>query len=106
MILKQLRAIFSLIYFLLFFSCQSAEQENVVPNVLMISIDDLNDWVGILKANPDVKTPNIDRLGQGGIIVYQCSLSGAYLRPFTCICALRTKTLFNRYIWSDQRPQS
>ena len=59
MILKQLRAIFSLIYFLLFFSCQSAEQENVVPNVLMISIDDLNDWVGILKANPDVKTqPN------------------------------------------------
>lgn len=32
------------------------------PNVLMIAIDDLNDWVGFLGGHPQVKTPNMDRL--------------------------------------------
>ena len=32
------------------------------PNVLMIPVDDLNDWVGFLQGHPDVKTPNMDRL--------------------------------------------
>ena len=68
MFLKQLSSVFSLGFFLLFFSCQSAEQENNAPNVLMISIDDLNDWIGVLKANPNVKTPNIDRLAKEGLL--------------------------------------
>lgn len=38
------------------------------PNVLFISIDDLNDWVGCLGGHPDVKTPNIDRLGARGVV--------------------------------------
>ncbi len=32
------------------------------PNVLMIAVDDLNDWVGYLGGHPDVKTPHLDRL--------------------------------------------
>jgi len=36
------------------------------PNVLMICIDDLNDWVGCLGGHPDVKTPNIDSLAKRG----------------------------------------
>jgi arylsulfatase A-like enzyme len=32
------------------------------PNILAIVIDDLNDWVGFLGANPQVKTPNMDAL--------------------------------------------
>ena len=36
------------------------------PNVLLISIDDLNDWTGCLKGHPQARTPNLDRLaGQG-----------------------------------------
>src|SRR5262245_58193140 len=38
----------------------SAEPQR--PNVLFIAIDDLRDWVGYLGANPQTKTPNIDRL--------------------------------------------
>lgn len=34
------------------------------PNVLMIVVDDMNDWVGCLGGQPQVKTPNIDRLAQ------------------------------------------
>lgn len=32
------------------------------PNILQISLDDLNDWVGFLGGHPQVKTPNLDRL--------------------------------------------
>lgn len=38
------------------------------PNVLMIFIDDLNDWVGCLGGHPDAHTPNIDRLAQRGVL--------------------------------------
>jgi arylsulfatase A-like enzyme len=38
------------------------------PNILFISVDDLNDWVGCLNGHPDTKTPNIDRLAQRGML--------------------------------------
>jgi arylsulfatase A-like enzyme len=38
------------------------------PNVLFVSIDDLNDWVGVLGVRADVKTPNIDRLAARGLL--------------------------------------
>jgi arylsulfatase A-like enzyme len=38
------------------------------PNILFISIDDLNDWVGVLGGYPGVKTPNIDRLAERGTL--------------------------------------
>ncbi|MFP6872644.1 MAG: sulfatase [Verrucomicrobiales bacterium] len=38
------------------------------PNVLFIAIDDLNDWVGCLQGHPQVNTPNIDRLAEGGVL--------------------------------------
>lgn len=36
------------------------------PNVLMIAIDDLNDWIGCLGGHPQVQTPNIDALAKRG----------------------------------------
>lgn len=57
------------------FSCKSEIKETsgnkleiIKPNVLFISIDDLNDWVGFLKNFPNVKTPNIDKLAAKGIV--------------------------------------
>ncbi|MEP3481789.1 MAG: sulfatase [Fuerstiella sp.] len=38
------------------------------PNVLLISIDDLNDWVGCLQGHPQAMTPNIDRLAKMGTL--------------------------------------
>ena len=37
------------------------------PNIVLIAIDDLNDWVGYLKGHPLVQTPNIDRLAAMGV---------------------------------------
>ena len=36
------------------------------PNVLMIVIDDLNDWVGPLGGHPQARTPHMDRLAGRG----------------------------------------
>ena len=38
------------------------------PNVLLIAIDDLNDWVGCLGGHPQARSPNIDRLAKRGTL--------------------------------------
>ena len=38
------------------------------PNIVFIASDDLNDWIGVLKGHPQVKTPNIDRLANRGTL--------------------------------------
>jgi arylsulfatase A-like enzyme len=38
------------------------------PNILLIAIDDLNDWIGCLGGHPQAKTPNIDRLAARGVL--------------------------------------
>lgn len=38
------------------------------PNVLFISVDDLNDWIGCLGGHPQASTPNIDRLAASGTL--------------------------------------
>ena len=45
-------------------SVEAADQ----PNVLLISVDDLNDWVGCLGGHPQARTPNIDRLAERGTL--------------------------------------
>ena len=42
--------------------------EESKPNVLMIAIDDLNDWVSCLGGHPQANTPNIDRLAERGVL--------------------------------------
>ncbi len=41
------------------------------PNVLMIAVDDLNDWVGYTGVHPDTVTPNIDALAERGTVFTQ-----------------------------------
>jgi len=38
------------------------------PNVLLILVDDLNDWVGAMGGHPQARTPNIDRLAAQGML--------------------------------------
>src|SRR4030095_16638929 len=57
----------------------SSAQAQDKPNVLFIAVDDLNDWVGCLGGHPQVKTPNIDRLAQRGML-----FTGAYCAAPAC----------------------
>jgi arylsulfatase A-like enzyme len=38
------------------------------PNVLLIAVDDLNDWIGCLGGHPQASTPNLDRLASMGML--------------------------------------
>ena len=55
----------------LFLACsllgELGSEEIDKPNVLLIAVDDLNDWIGCLDGHPQTFTPNIDRLAQGGL---------------------------------------
>jgi len=51
------------------------------PNVLFIAIDDLNDWIGCLGGHPDVKTPNMDRLADRGVLFTNAHCSAPACNP-------------------------
>ncbi|MCY4585273.1 MAG: sulfatase [Bryobacterales bacterium] len=46
----------------------SAQNNGQRPNILMIPIDDLNDWIGALGGHPQTITPNLDRLARSGVL--------------------------------------
>ena len=53
-----------LILFSLVCPLKAADQ----PNILMIAIDDQNDWVGCLGGHPQARTPHIDALAKRGTV--------------------------------------
>lgn len=86
-------------------------QSKKKPNVLVISVDDLNDWVGVLGGHPQSKTPNIDRLAKRGVAFRRaycqapaCNPSRASvmsgIRPSTSGCYQ------NADVWRDAMPQA
>ena len=51
------------------------------PNVLMVVVDDMNDWVGCLGGHPQVQTPNIDRLAQRGLLFTNAHVPAPVCNP-------------------------
>jgi len=68
-----------LILLLSFFCHPSAAADR--PNVLMIIVDDMNDWVGCLGGHPQVKTPNINRLAQRGLLFTNAHVAAPVCNP-------------------------
>jgi len=70
----------------IFFSCsfwEKAPAKNTnKPNVLLIAVDDLNDWVGCLGGHPQTFTPNIDRLADRGMLLAM-PMSGYHVQSFS-----------------------
>lgn len=63
--IHSLRLLMLLICSLLMLNTVNAQQEK--PNILMICIDDLNDWTGFLGGHPQALTPNMDELASRGV---------------------------------------
>src|SRR6478609_2538406 len=59
---------FALTVAFVFCGLSFARAANARPNILMIAIDDQNDWIGCLGGHPQVKTPNIDALAARGTL--------------------------------------
>ena len=69
-----------LISFILLTSFVLSAEKKQQYNVLFISIDDLNDWLGCMGGHPQAKTPNIDRLAKSGTL-----FSKAYCQAPACL---------------------
>jgi len=55
------------------FGSMSAIAQQQGPNIIMISIDDLNDWVGVYGGHPQAVTPNIDKLAGKSMVFHNAS---------------------------------
>lgn len=64
-------------------SCAGAAAEDAPPrpNVLMIAVDDLNDWVGCLGGHPQAQTPNIDGLAARGTVFLNAHCQAPLCNP-------------------------
>ena len=71
------------------------------PNVLMIAIDDLNDWVGCLKGHPQTLTPNIDRLAQRGVLFTNAHCASPACNPSRAI-VFSGRMPWNTGVWSNE----
>ena len=57
--------LFGIVYLCVFFNSFSQEKK---PNIVLIVVDDLNDYTGFLGGHPQVKTPNMDSLAEEGTV--------------------------------------
>lgn len=51
---------------ILFLAVATVSSSASKPNILMIVLDDLNDWIGCLGGHPDAQTPHMDKLAESG----------------------------------------
>lgn len=58
-------------------SCNGQKKPLQKPNVLFISIDDLNDWEGAMGGHPQAITPNLDKLFNEGVLFTNAHASQA-----------------------------
>jgi arylsulfatase A-like enzyme len=81
----------------------------IKPNVLFICADDMNDWVGCLGRRTDIKTPNIDRLAERGVLFANAHCPAPLCNP--CRTAIMTglrpgttDIYNNNSVWARERP--
>ena len=89
----------------------SAGAADVRPNVLMIILDDLNDWVGCLGGHPDAHTPAIDRLAARGMLFTNTHCTSPICGPSrsALLTGMRPETTgvyHNRGTYVDYVPQA
>jgi arylsulfatase A-like enzyme len=66
------------------------------PNVLLLGMDDCNDWVGFLNNHPGTKTPNLDALAARSLV-----FTAAYCAAPMCLPS-RTANLYGLNPWETQ----
>ena len=88
-----------------------AQRAGSRPNVLFLSVDDMNDWVGCLGGYPGVQTPNIDSLAKRGALFADAHCSSPICNPsrtalLTGWAAWRTGIYNNDQPWPPALPDA
>lgn len=80
------------------------------PNVLFISVDDLNDWIEPLGGNPQTITPNLQRLADEGIVFTRAYTPSPSCNPartalLTGMHTYTTGVYSNYQVWREILPE-
>ena len=78
----------------------SAHGAESKPDIVLIIVDDLNDWLGCLDGHPDAYSPNIDALAEHGMLFPQAYCNSPQCRPSRTsmmhgVYPFKTGTYFN-----------
>ena len=95
------RAAIPLLSVLLTFAPRAHAQDEQKPNVLLIAIDDLNDWIGCLDGHPQAQTPNIDRLAKRGVLFTNAHCASPACNPSRA-AIFSGKMPWKTGIWSNK----
>jgi arylsulfatase A-like enzyme len=81
------------------------------PNVLFISVDDLNDWIEPLGGHPQAVTPNLDRLADEGVLFTNAYTVSPACNPSrtALLTGLHTTTtgMYSNYqVWREVLPDA
>ncbi|MCA9009538.1 MAG: sulfatase-like hydrolase/transferase [Planctomycetaceae bacterium] len=81
------------------------------PNILLICMDDLNDWIGCMGGHPQTVTPNLDRLAASGVLFTNAHCAAPACNPsrttiFTGISPHRSGLYDNRQGMRDVLPDA
>ena len=87
----------------------AAQGQTTKPNIVMLSVDDLNDWVGCLGYS-GVKTPNIDRLASRSVLFTDAHCPSPLCSPsrtaiFTGLSPATTGIYDNDTYWRPALPK-
>jgi arylsulfatase A-like enzyme len=77
--MKLKASIFNFLFLL--FIINSFSQDNTKPNIILIAVDDLNDWVGVMGGNKQILTPNIDKFANKSMVFRNTSCAGPVCCP-------------------------
>ncbi|MCO4822865.1 MAG: sulfatase [Flavobacteriaceae bacterium] len=90
-------------------SCNQVTENKAKKNVLFISVDDLNDWVGVLNGHPQATTPNIDKLASQGVLFTNAHAAAPACNPsrvaiMTGLYPTSTGIYLNNHPWRPVIP--
>lgn len=93
-----------IISFLSFTACSPSNQKENKPNILFIAVDDLRPELGCY-GNEDIKSPNIDRLADNGIVFNSAFCQSAVCNPSRASLLTGLRPDNNRVwdLWTDFR---
>lgn len=79
------------------------------PNVLFLCVDDMNNWISCLGGREDIKTPNIDKLAQRGVLFTNAQCPAPLCNPSrtAIMTGLRPDTTGiydNKQVWAKDMP--
>ncbi len=79
------------------------------PNIVLVTIDDLNDWVGSMRGHPAAATPNIDQLARRGLRFDNAHVAAPVCNPSRTAVMTgrrphRTGVYFNPQPWRGAMP--